>query len=221
MIALLLGGILLMVVASKKNAGKTFSYTVDNSAFGKAFYGWVSAKEGKRPDNSNLAGNATAKLAPCVVIYNNKEYRNIKSIGGVLFSTFEELAPFYHYEPTCENFASLSNHLDSPIWVTIVNHFRKKGLAFTKDPILSSYIGFWYWGGWRNGIVSIQDVKDVLNSDDDPKVVLRRLVDLRIHYFTELGRLVPSYRADGSVQEWIEQANKYFDIMAPLYDISN
>lgn len=197
-------GILFLLISRKKNA-TTSDGLSDANLFLKDVYAWLANKAGGL-SNGTAGGDSTAVRAPCQVEKNGIVMNPAPHTSAdVQYKTFFNLSAPLGYEPTCDNFASLSvNTANNPIWQAIVNWHFRRGLTFSSNPIIAAYIGLWYWGGWDQRLVTVQAVKDAILNGNSHQSILRDLVSLRKLYFSKLPY------SEALIKAWQDRAESFY-----------
>lgn len=205
-----LGILLLLVAAKKKNSG---SPPKDISGFGPALYKWLARKEGRLATSSV---DSELEKAPCVIYQDGKPKDHPHTSRGVTWETFVTLSDVLGYEANCNNFASLSANPPGPIWHKIVDYIRQKGYTYSSNPVIATYIGLWYWGGWdqtEQMQLTPVSVMQVLNSNIPDRAKLIKLINMRKNYFHQVVKKRPSKKP--ALEGWLERADEYWTEFSP------
>ena len=198
-IAVILG---LLILGSRRSPNTP----VNASGFWGELYVWLARYEGTMAASGPDA--EVGGYADCNITLNGRLYQRPSVSRGVTWGTFKTLAPVLGYEPTCENFGSLSNNPPAPLWHKIVDYILRKGKTFTSQPVLAAYIGLWYWGSGSVDSENANKIMEILSRNTSDKNKLRELVNLRKQFFKELGLRKPSRQK--YVKGWVERAESFY-----------
>lgn len=175
----------LLLFAMKKKS--SVGAVTTNTEFAGLLYSWLDEKEGGL-SNTGEAGDARLKRAPCDVIGPNGQYMNPRphTSAGVTWTTYETVGPSLGIQVSCEDWAQMSKPEKNESWFKFVDYYRGKGLKYSSNQVISSYMGLWYWGGWDPKLMPTKNVLAVTQSMLSNELKLKRLVELRKQYFRAL-----------------------------------
>lgn len=200
--------ILAILAASKKGDPHTHGSSIDprpgSAEFEKELYKYLDHEEGGL-NNKYAGGDKPTDEAPCKVPGMSP---NPHTSAGVKKATYDSLVKPLNLPGTCEDFIAMSATPKSNSWYKIVDHFRKEGSKWSSNPVIAAYMGLWYWGGWRQALVTPDQIISIVQSDLSPSVQLRRLVDLRKAYFDALQ--TASGYGQSLVDEWKDRAERFY-----------
>lgn len=203
---LIIALVFLLAKGRKPDSGESDGDRVDVSGFLPAFYVWLAQKEGRLSD---AAVDSELERSPCTVNQNGRIIRNPHTSRGVTWKTFKALSTPLGYEPTCDNFAAMSNNPPSNIWKQIVAHIFSKGLPYSKNPVLANYVGGWYWGTGSIGKEDQQTIQNILSRDTSDRTKLRELINHRKEFFRQVVVRKPHKRP--ALEGWLNRAESYWE----------
>lgn len=186
LLAVLIGVFVIYFVLRNRNKKAT-------TGFYAALVKWIEGEEGGQGHSSLDA--AVGGYAPGTDVSVNK---------GVTWGTYKNLGSVLHYTPTVPEFLAMP----FTRWQQIFLHELNKGSGFSPNPILSAYMGLWYWGGWNPQYISQDQVRTALTGSAQQQ--LRKIVDLRKKYFAIWGQHHPG--KEDQVASWQHRADKFYSL---------
>lgn len=157
---------------------------------------FVLQKEGGLSNNLNDSASNYPSPTP-------EKYHTNK---GITYKNFVEFADKLGYK------ASLNNFLTMPldIWLKIFNLKYLKPLKNISDnKVLNTYLGLWLWGGWSKKHVTMEEVKNILNSNSSNRQKLADLVELRKIYFKKVVAAIPKNKV--FLTAWQKRADDFYN----------
>lgn len=173
---------------------KAMAANISDEQFINLLTNWVKSKEGNLSNDPN--DSAAQNPSPTPEKWHTK--------WGVTWTTYTNLAEELGYQPTVNGFINMS----PDTWWLIYSQYYKRAADLTDNIILNTYISLWYWGGWNQSLVSMNDVKRILVLPISAKEKLRKLVNLRKLYFERLVSQKPNYNR--YLTGWKNRAESFY-----------
>jgi hypothetical protein len=182
-----------LAVYHSKNKPLTMSKQVYNQFFDELVK-YVQKAEGGL--SNDKADSASSNPSPTPEKWHTNK--------GVTWTTFVNSAKELDYTPSVANFLEMPNS----IWLKIFDKkYISKAEKISKNPVLRSYIGLWFWGGTSKALLE-RAKAPLLNDKLTDLEKLRALVDLRKDYFD---RVIAAKPQNAKFEKgWKNRAEDYY-----------
>lgn len=205
--ALYIGGVIgVALIAFGSTASNTPPVNANPGDFFTMFFNWLWKKEGGLKYTIH-GGEAAFPKAPVGQNAAGEFPHTSRGISTPVFISYHNAKGLEADWNDWLEFATLK--APNQLWKDITIWRGREANNLSSNTVLRAYLSLWYFGGWDPELVSLAQVREILNSNDPLRLKLRKLVNLRQFYFNELVRLGRASRSTGD--SWIERAEDFYD----------